>query len=320
VLQLWQLSPMRYVFNLNFPIFEHFSKIGVTLCSSKHSNLTATNHTMSSHQLIEQEPSLPPLASSSSSSISSAATSAERKLTSNSPIATSAKGPTVTFAEGSSPKVSGTKRKAEEDEDDEEDEEDEEESAEDEEDEASSDEASSSSSSVSAAPSCSEEPGKWSSLNEQQRYGIFDSVKSLITAKHADADAQNNIVYNDQGAMEGFFKEVLRKARIVSVGAYTAKIKLFQQWYSGGTSSSASSPARGGEKKRAPKKKRSSPSPVPVDVTSIFSAVPKSENPALKGSFSPCSFFLTFVFILPLFLLFFLSFQLLRKLFPEVSR
>jgi len=238
----------------------------------------------SSHQLIEQEPSLPPLASSSSSSISSAATSAERKLTSNSQIATSAKGPTVTFAEGSSPKVSGTKRKAEEDEDDEEDEEDEEESAEDEEDEASS-----SSSSVSAAPSCSEEPGKWSSLNEQQRYGIFDSVKSLITAKHADADAQNNIVYNDQGAMEGFFKEVLRKARIVSVGAYTAKIKLFQQWYSGGTSSSASSPARGGEKKRAPKKKRSSPSP--VDITSIFSAVPKSANPALKGSFSPMLFF-----------------------------
>jgi len=273
---------MRYVFNLNFPIFEHFSKIGVTLCSSsKHSNLTATNHTMSSHQLIEQEPSLP---LASSSSIFSAATSAERKLTSNSQIATSAKGPTVTFAEGSSPKVSGTKRKAEEDEEeDEEDEEDEEESAEEEEDEASS------SSSVSAAPSCSEEPGKWSSLNEQQRYGIFDSVKSLITAKHADADAQNNIVYNDQGAMEGFFKEVLRKARIVSVGAYTAKIKLFQQWYSGGTSSSASSPARGGEKKRAPKKKRSSPSP--VDITSIFSAVPKSANPALKGSFPPCSFF-----------------------------
>jgi len=248
------------------------------------SNLTATNHTMSSHQLIEQEPSLP-LASSSSSSISSAATSAERKLTSNSPIATSAKGPTVTFAEGSSPK-SGTKRKAEEDEDDEEDEEDEEESAEEEDEE---DEASSSSSSVSA-PSCSEEPGKWSSLNEQQRYGIFDSVKSLITAKHADADAQNNIVYNDQGAMEGFFKKVLREARIVSVGAYTAKIKLFQQWYSGGTSSSASSPARGGEKKRAPKKRRSSPSPVPVDVTLIFSAVLKSANPALKGSFSPCSF------------------------------
>jgi hypothetical protein len=190
----------------------------------------------------------------------------------------------------------------EEKDDDEEEEDDEEEDDDEEKDDDEEDEAASSSSSVSAAPSSTSKK-LWSELSPKDKIAIFNAVEQSITAKHWASNTSNPVkstVYNDRITGDSF-KKVLSEFHITSVGAYTAKIREFRNWMypedtapkvsggkrkaSEGGAASSSSSSSGVEKK----KRTSFP---PVDITSLFNVIPKTEHPAFNGSFFFLSLFL----------------------------
>jgi len=273
-------------------------------------------------QSTKQELSLP-IGTLSSSSISSMGTCDEKKAPESeaATLATSAERPSVTFAldptvtktmdseEDDDEEDEDKEEEDKEDDDEEEDKEDddeeedkegddddEEEQNDDQDDEA--DEAASSSSSVSAAASSSTSKKLWSELSPKDKIAIFNAVEQSITAKHWASNTSNPVkstMYNDRITKDSF-KTVLSEFHVTSVGAYTAKIREFRNWMypedtapkvsggkrkaseGGAASSSSSSSSPGGEKK----KRASFP---PVDITSLFNVIPKTEHPAFNGSF-----------------------------------
>jgi len=249
-------------------------------------------------QSAKQELSLP-IGTLSSSSISSMGTCDEKKSSESEPatLATSAERPSVTFA----PEPTVTKT-MDSDEDEEEHKEQNDDQDDEEKDDDEEDEAASSSSSVSAAPSSTSKK-LWSELSPKDKIAIFNAVEQSITAKHWASNTSNPVkstVYNDRITGDSF-KKVLSEFHITSVGAYTAKIREFRNWMypedtapkvsggkrkaSEGGAASSSSSSSGVEKK----KRTSFP---PVDITSLFNVIPKTEHPAFNGSFFFLSLFL----------------------------